>query len=343
MPVHKGLALSAVSAALIAAACAGGEEALSAAEWVERANAICSDAAREGEMALETFGDKAQAADVIECLLPIARQAEADLRALEPPAELEKDVRRWLQIRAAQIRGLNEFLAKAKEGDEAALFALGFVYESFEKDHDKLANKLGVTECVDEDLVEGGPTLTLPSFPETLSPAEQEHLEQQLADELAAARARKRAVIAANRRALDSLPRFPGSRLVVEVQNPENDFTNLEADAEDELLRYARATLEDEDYATLTTESWGTFRTYAVPRDTEPAEVYGFFLTQLPGEWTVGRNEKTQGAVGEIFELSFSKGATCVWFLIGTRTHLPPGRVFRVAADRQGRDEFCRV
>jgi hypothetical protein len=247
MPVHKGLALSAVSAALIAAACGGGGEALSAAEWVERANAICSDAAREGEIALETFGDKAQVADVIERLLPIARRAEADLRALDPPAELEQDVGRWLQIQAVQIRGLNEFLAKAKEGDEAALFALGFVYESFEKDHDRLARKLGVTECIDEDEGESGPRLTLPSFPETLSPAERERMEQQLDQQLAAARERKSEIIAQNRRALDSLPRLPGSRLVVEVQNPEDDFTNLEADAEDELLRYARATLEDED------------------------------------------------------------------------------------------------
>jgi hypothetical protein len=230
-----------------------------------------------------------------------------------------------------------------KEGDEGALLGAGFVSEAFEQDHDRLARKIGATECVDDEPTGPEPTLTIPSFLETLSLAEKKWLGERLEDELAAARGRKRSLIEQNRRVLDSLPRFPGSRLVSERQNPEDSDIPIQEEGKNEVLRYARATLDFDHYRILTTDAWGTFRTYSVPRGTQPREVHEFFLERLRGKWTLGRNEQSDGVAGEIFDLSFARGSACVWFHIGTRMELPPGRAFEVATDRQGRETFCRV
>lgn len=79
--MRRALLLSTV---LLVAACGGGEDAKAA--YVERAAAICDDAAKEIE-ALKVPSDPAGFAPYADSLVAVTEKAQNELMALEPPEE----------------------------------------------------------------------------------------------------------------------------------------------------------------------------------------------------------------------------------------------------------------
>jgi hypothetical protein len=108
-----------VLAVLALGACGpGGDERLTQREFIRRADAACERAQRAAreldELPSESDEDFA---DVSRRLHEIERDEVADLRRLEPPAELEAEVDEWLELKEARI-GLSERLTDALQKGE---------------------------------------------------------------------------------------------------------------------------------------------------------------------------------------------------------------------------------
>jgi hypothetical protein len=136
-------------AALVLAGCGGGgggKTALSKAEFVSQANAICKDfqaridklGAPSGVEDLVTLAGKA---------IPISEEGVAGLRALQPPAELQVDVDAWLATGDVNVAKLKELLAAAKKKDLAAISKISDAGQANSDQAKQLASKLGLTEC----------------------------------------------------------------------------------------------------------------------------------------------------------------------------------------------------
>lgn len=112
------------AAVLLLAACGGGEE--ERAAYVEQASAVCSDAqaqlaAEQRPTAVEDFSP------YVDRVVEIAEEAEAELRALEPPEDDREQLEaRLLDPLSAQVEEGREFAAKveAAGSDQAQLLPL---------------------------------------------------------------------------------------------------------------------------------------------------------------------------------------------------------------------------
>ena len=334
-----GLILSLL--ALTLAACGGSGASASTDRFAEEANALCRDTRADLEQVEAQLGEDADFERAFEQVEQEIAELVADARRLEPPDEVASDFDRWADLLDAQVTLLAEALKKSD--DEMSIVAMiGPELASKRKEANTIARKLGLDDCVDED-TEVPEAMTLPRPPSELTQEERARFDARIAADLEAGRVRKAAAIAANRKALDSLPRFPGSDLVSEELNPEASFDYLSKDdpGESEFHLYASSRLSEREYELLISEDWGTFRTYRLPRGTRTDAVYDFFSTKLlETGWEIRRDESGPGTSGIGFhDMSFARGARCIWFFIGLKTTpFPPGRAFEVATDRGARE-----
>ncbi len=149
----KPLAAIAVLAAVaVSAGCAdGGDDGrLSREEFIRRADAICADydarLARLGNPAsIEELGGLAARA------LPIAREGVRKLRALRPPADLERDVDRWLARNDENVANIEAIGAAARASDETRVQEIASAANANEREADALAGRLGLRACAKED------------------------------------------------------------------------------------------------------------------------------------------------------------------------------------------------
>ena len=138
-----------MAAFLLSTGCGDDVKRLTAEEFRQRADAICSAANAEideaaGEV-LFSGGEPSNeevAAFVTERLLPSIREKIADLRALRPPEELADDVDRLLDDAEAAA---NEMAGRA-EGDPGAVFT----GEDPFADVGRQADALGLPSCADD-------------------------------------------------------------------------------------------------------------------------------------------------------------------------------------------------
>jgi hypothetical protein len=144
--MRRGLLLT---TALLLTACGGGEDAKAA--YVKDAAAICDDAATESE-ALKAPKTPAEFSPYADSIVRIAKQAQEDLSALEPPeddrAELESKV---LKPFAAVVEEGEAFAAKVKAAgqDQAKLLPLlGQVPDAGDVDLEYLRD-YGLDTCAD--------------------------------------------------------------------------------------------------------------------------------------------------------------------------------------------------
>lgn len=169
----------------------------------------------------------------------------------------------------------------------------------------------------------------LPRAPEELAAVEKQRFDARIQRELAAGRRLRARHIAANRAALDRLPRYPGSKLLYEDQNAELKPFDTSV-GELEFSWYANRKVSLEERRLIESESWGTFRTYSVPPGTSPRAVWSYFSKRLQRQWRLERD----GANGRngIYSPIYLKASRCVWFHIGVAAGpLPKGRFFTVA------------
>jgi hypothetical protein len=169
----------------------------------------------------------------------------------------------------------------------------------------------------------------LPRHPDKLSAAERQRFEERVQRELAAGRRLRVQHIAANRAALDGLPRYPGARLHYENQNAERKPLETSV-GEQEFEWYVSRKLSLNQIDLIESESWGTFRTYSVPAGTSPRAVRNYFHERLSPEWTLV-SDHPNGA-NDVYMPIYVTDGRCVWFHIGVAAGpLPKGRFFTVA------------
>lgn len=140
-----------LAAALALAGCGGGggKTALSKAEFVSQANALC----KAYRAKIDKLGTPSGVDDLITLAgkaIPISEEGVAGLRALQPPAELQADVDAWLATGDVNVAKLKELLAAAKKKDLTAISKISDEGQANSDQAKQLASKLGLTECANE-------------------------------------------------------------------------------------------------------------------------------------------------------------------------------------------------
>lgn len=137
------------AAVAAAAGCAGGGEGddrLSKAEYVERAEGICEDYERR----LDELGDPRNVADLARLTkeaLPIARRGVASLRELAPPEDMQAAVDEWLELNDRNVAGIERLGTAARAGNEDRVQEIAREAAATEDRADRLARKLGLSKC----------------------------------------------------------------------------------------------------------------------------------------------------------------------------------------------------
>jgi hypothetical protein len=146
----KLVAASFVLAAALAGGCGGGDNgALSESEFREEANAVCEETLREAE-AIDAPASPEEIPDYVERLVPLVRQGLERLRALQPPADLQEDYDRMLDVNEKVLASADDLAEAAQESDAAKLQEALAAGDAANRESDRLASKLGLDECAAE-------------------------------------------------------------------------------------------------------------------------------------------------------------------------------------------------
>jgi hypothetical protein len=144
VPRALGLALL---FACLAAGCGGGEGGrLSQEEFQQQANAICE----KYDKKIQALGSPESPADIpayVQKGIPLLRQGIAELRALNPPAEVEDDYNRMLDETAKAIPAAEKLADAAEKNDAAAVQDAIKEGQQADDASDELAAKLKLDGC----------------------------------------------------------------------------------------------------------------------------------------------------------------------------------------------------
>ena len=143
------LARATAAAAVLALGACGGEERLSKAEYVRRADAICG----KYERRLDAIPEPRELRDVpdfIERGIPLARDEVEELEELRPPEGDEEEVERLLAQVKETIAALERLGDAAAARDVAAAEEAAARVEEAGDRAAKLAREYGLDECGSE-------------------------------------------------------------------------------------------------------------------------------------------------------------------------------------------------
>lgn len=136
----------ALAAAVVLSGCGGGSSRLSQAEFTRRADAICRDFQERVNLLLEPR-DLSELANVVAQTLPILENGLAEIRELEPPADLEDTVDQWLETGDESIGILREIGIAARDGKRVAVIRLLRKTSANDTRSDALASRIGFSDC----------------------------------------------------------------------------------------------------------------------------------------------------------------------------------------------------
>jgi hypothetical protein len=146
------LVLATIAVLAVATACGGGGgggDRLSKEEFQQRANAIC----QRYDEKIKAIGSPTSPADIpafVEKGVPLLQQGIAELRALQPPEELQHDYDRMLDETEKAIPAARKLADAAAKQDAAAVQEAIREGQAAEQASDSLATKLGLADCVTE-------------------------------------------------------------------------------------------------------------------------------------------------------------------------------------------------
>ncbi len=123
---------------------------LSKAEYVRRADAVCAEYDRRLARLPKPRNVEALV-DVVDEALPIAREGIAKLRALEPPADLEPAVERWLERNDENVERMEMLRDAAGEGNRLRVQRIASAAAENEREADELARQIGLRDCAREE------------------------------------------------------------------------------------------------------------------------------------------------------------------------------------------------
>ena len=139
--------IAAVAALLVlAAGCGGGGggERLSRDAYVAKADSICRQTKPEAVQAPSRI---AEIPAYVNRLLPALERGRDGLRALRPPADLEDEVKAWLDSVDLQIDLLKDLGSAAQKGDVTKVRALGAQGAALALRSRGLARSIGLVDC----------------------------------------------------------------------------------------------------------------------------------------------------------------------------------------------------
>jgi hypothetical protein len=147
--MRRGLAVLVVLAALaLAAGCGGGGKQLTKAELVTQADAIC----RKYEAKINALGEPTSLAGLKEFAdkaVPLFDSGLDELRALQPPENLEGTYREWLETGEKQREAAERIGDAADKGDEQGLQRIIRDLGTSEQRSNALAAQLGFKDCAE--------------------------------------------------------------------------------------------------------------------------------------------------------------------------------------------------
>jgi len=144
--VRRVLGLALFFAALAAGCGGGGGDGLSQEEFRQQADAICA----KYDKKIQALGSPQSPADIpayVQKGIPLLRQGIAELRALNPPADVEDDYNRMLNETAKAIPAAEKLADAAEKGDTAAVQEAIREGQQADQASDELATKLGLGRC----------------------------------------------------------------------------------------------------------------------------------------------------------------------------------------------------
>jgi hypothetical protein len=144
--VRRVLGLALFFAALAAGCGGGGGDGLSQEEFRQQADAICE----KYDKKIQALGSPQSPADIpayVQKGIPLLRQGIAELRALNPPADVEDDYNRMLNETAKAIPAAEKLADAAEKGDAAAVQDAIREGQQADEASDELATKLKLDRC----------------------------------------------------------------------------------------------------------------------------------------------------------------------------------------------------
>jgi hypothetical protein len=144
--VRRVLGLALFFAALAAGCGGGGGDGLSQEEFRQQADAICE----KYDKKIQALGSPQSPADIpayVQKGIPLLRQGIAELRALNPPADVEDDYNRMLNETAKAIPAAEKLADAAEKGDTAAVQDAIREGQQADEASDELATKLKLDRC----------------------------------------------------------------------------------------------------------------------------------------------------------------------------------------------------
>jgi hypothetical protein len=142
-------AAASVAASLSLAACGGGDEGLSREEFLSEADSICA----EYDQRVDEI-DEPQSIDDVERYAdeakPVIEDGMAELRALEPPDELEQQWDDYVASSEESVEYLDQLREAAAAGDQARIQEIAQEVSEKNEEADRLARDIGLEDCTDE-------------------------------------------------------------------------------------------------------------------------------------------------------------------------------------------------
>lgn len=129
--------------------------ALSDAEFVARANAVCSAGAARLKP-LQQPTDMPSTATYMAEALPIAQEARAKLAALTPPSSKQTEYVHLLDLTAQGISKVEELRRAAEANEEKRVQSLSNDLSALGQEENSAATNLGLTECAHNGEAQSG-------------------------------------------------------------------------------------------------------------------------------------------------------------------------------------------
>lgn len=164
----------ALAAALLLAACGGGEKGPSAAEYIAGADRLCLRAQER----VETLSDDFQNLDDVKLFATNAAKIgdalQTDLKALEVPEELRERVDEFNGVFANGLRLIRRLGKAAEDGDTDRIGQLGEEIDDQDKRLERVARSVGYKECgiPDEDEQDAAAAVSDPTLVDEDPPAQ---------------------------------------------------------------------------------------------------------------------------------------------------------------------------
>jgi hypothetical protein len=145
-------AILAVAAVVTPAACGGGggDERLSQEEFQTQADAIC----QKYNDKLQALGSPSSPEEIggfVDRVIPLLRQGLSELRALNPPADVEDDYDRMLDETEKAIPAAQKLANAAEKNDAAALQEALEAARDSDRASDEIARELNLTGCASSE------------------------------------------------------------------------------------------------------------------------------------------------------------------------------------------------